>query len=318
MRRMTVPILRACRVSTALAVAFALAPAAAGGEADGPRVALVVLPEGAGTLTTQVVGSQAPPAVCEVGVPVTEASLPDACSARHPEGTRVTVTAVPDPAVPGSSFDRWSDYRCPDEPSCTVTLTEDRSLVGLFDTVYLKVRAGTFGPITLSPPGTVCTFMPDALTGENEPCLGAYERGSDVTLERDPDAATALSEWSGACSGAATTCELELSANAYVRAGTAKSVATPSPYTTFTLRRRGSGGTIVASKGQPRSCKSKSCDLSGLRGGDDVRLVAKSTTHWKFVRWENNSHNATRPVTVGNLTAAEAVFAKKKPKKKKK
>ena len=53
-----------------------------------------------------------------VPIPVIE-PLPDACLSRYPNGTLVTVTAVPVPAVPGARFDRWSDYRCADEePVC--------------------------------------------------------------------------------------------------------------------------------------------------------------------------------------------------------
>ena len=65
------------------------------------------------------------------------------------------------------------------------TMTESRSLTAFFSPVFLKIKPGTFGPVTLTPPGDVCTFMPDAVTGDAEPCLRAYPRGSDVTLKRD-------------------------------------------------------------------------------------------------------------------------------------
>jgi hypothetical protein len=40
----------------------------------------------------------------------------------------------------------------------------------------------------------------------------------------------------------------------------------------------------------------------------DVKLLAKSTAKWKFVKWNNRSRNRRRTVTVGNVTAAQAIF----------
>lgn len=289
------------------------ATAAANAPAPEAEPGVLVIPEGAGVVILQDADGDEPAAVCDVGVPVTESKIPDACISR---AKRVVMTAVPDGGVPGARFDRWSDYRCPPTPQCTVTLTENRALSALFSPVFLRVKAGSFGPVTLTPPGNVCTFMPDAVTGAEEPCMLPYARGTEVTLERDPAAATESDdEWSGDCRGDAPTCTLELLADAFVRAGTEKATLFDSPpLSTFTLRRRGSGGSISADKGQPRSCKKRSCPLSGVRDGDEVRLLAQSSKNWRFVRWENASKNRKRFVTVGNLTAAEAIFQKKKKK----
>lgn len=312
---------RRSRLSLALPVALcaliASAAFAVTAAADAPKPGVLVIPEGAGVVILEDADGDDPATLCDVGVPVTESKIPDGCVSR---AKRVVMTAVPDATVPGARFDRWSDYRCPPTPQCTVTLTENRALSALFSPVFLRVKAGSFGPVTLTPPGNVCTFMPDAVTGAEEPCMFPYARGSEVTLERDPAAAIrADDEWSGDCGGDAPTCTLELLADTFVRAGTPKArIFESPPLSTFTLRRRGSGGSIRADKGQPRNCKKKSCPLSGVRDGDEVRLLAQSSTNWRFVRWENTSKNRKRFVTVGNLTAAEAIFQKKPRKKKKK
>ena len=64
-------------------------------------------------------------ALCTVVLPLFDA-LPNVCAPRYPNFSSVTVTAVPDPSVPGARFVRWSDYHCPQTPTCSLSLRGDR------------------------------------------------------------------------------------------------------------------------------------------------------------------------------------------------
>lgn len=281
-----------------------------------PEAELVALPEGAGTLSIDPVEAGRSDATCVVDVPVF-APLPTPCTPRYPNGTRVTVTAVADPSVPGAHFVSWSDFRCGQRPSCTVTMNGDRNLSAFFTPVYLSVWAGSFGDVTVTPPGTKCT-LPDAEPGDIL-CQPTYPLDSYVTVERDPAAAqNPTDEWTGSCTGAGTTCRFQMRKNELVRAGTARDFDIPTPaglpVTLIYGGPRGGKISLTPKTGNPRratTCRA-TCTRQYSRN-QRVVLRATGSRRVKFVRWADVRYPfGTRSMVIGNRSAVKAVFARRR------
>lgn len=283
-----------------------------------PEAQLSAIPEGAGSLTIDPVETGRPAAACTVEIPVFE-PLPLECTPRYTNGTTVTVRAVPDPAVPGARLVRWSDYHCGRSPSCTRRMRGDRDLSAFFSPVYLTVVSGSFGAVTLPPPGGVCTFEPDPVTGFEEPCQVPYPLGSVVTLSRDSAAAqNPTDEWTGSCTGAGVTCTLRMRKNEFVRAGTDPTVDIPTRVglglrVVYRGRRGGKIALVRLTGSGPRRhvCR-RSCRHAGYERGDTVMIRAKGTRRAGFARWGDiRSRSSKRAVQIGLTSEVEAVFRRR-------
>lgn len=280
-----------------------------------PEAQLFATPEGAGTLTITPVESGRTALPCTVEVPQFR-RLPDVCSPRYRRGTAVTVTAVPNPAVPGARFVGWSDYRCRTGASCRLTLRSDHYLSAFFTPAYLTLEAGSFGPVMMSPPGGLCTFEFDPATSGSS-CQVLYPLQTSVTLRRDPAAAQdPTHEWTGSCRGKAATCVVTMRRNELVRAGTERTFDIPVRVReTIRLELSGKGRiSLVPQTGQGRrtSCTS-TCVRAGYQRGDQVLLTATGTARTRFVRWADGvkSRTRTRPVLIGVNNPVRATFARK-------
>ena len=113
------------------------------------------------------------------------------CSANYASGTSVTLTAA---AAAGSTFAGWSGA-CSGTGSCTVSMTEARSVTATFNTVSYALsvsRSGTgSGTVSSSPAGISC----------GSDCSESYASGTSVTLTAAAVAGSTFAGWSGACSG---------------------------------------------------------------------------------------------------------------------
>lgn len=281
-----------------------------------PEAELVAVPEGAGTLTIDPVEAGRSDATCAVEVPIFD-PLPTPCTPRYPNGTHVTVTALADPTVPGAHFVRWSDFRCGRGPSCSVTMNGDRNLSAFFTPVYLSVWGGSFGPVTLSPPGTTCT-LPSDPEPSDPPCQLAYPLDSNVKLQRDPAAAqVATDAWTGSCIGAGRTCTVNMRKDEFVRAGTAPDFDIPTPAgLPVTLIYGGPKGgkiSLTPKTGSPRrgtTCK-RTCTRQYSRN-QRIVLHATGSRRVRFVRWADVGYPfATRTMIIGNRSAVKAVFVRR-------
>lgn len=252
--------------------------------------------------------------------PAEEATAPcsagrsEGCSPRYPTGTRVTATAVPDATVPGARFVRWSDYRCrPDRRTCTLTMGGEQYLNAIFEPVFLTVHGGTFGPVSVSPPGVVCAFAPDPVTGAQTPCRIPYELGDLATIARDP----ALEQppermWTHACGGRDITCRVRMRKDEQVVAGgvplgqiqTGQSMR-------FGYKGPRGGRIIVRAGGEPKIC-SRTCTLGGFARDSRIKISAAGSRRVKFVGWSDRVRRSTRAIYVGDPTAVQAKFKKKK------
>jgi hypothetical protein len=287
-----------------------------------PQAELSAVPEGAGRLTIDPPEAGRVAADCMVEVPVF-APLPAACAPRYPNGTRVTVNAIADETVPGAEFVRWSDYRCPRTPSCTLTMRDATSLSAFFTPVYLNVWSGSFGDVTLTPPGARCTLPAGADPAPGDPpCQFAYELGSKVTLERDPAAGlNATDQWTGSCVGSGERCTLTMSKNELVRAGTDPTFDIPTPLgpplKLFYSGPKGGTITVRSTSGTRRTvvCRNpKGCTTTAFTRYQRVKVRATAAGRTKFVRWADAPGfpaRSPRRVTIGNRTAVKASFARR-------
>ncbi|MCB1055056.1 MAG: Ig-like domain-containing protein [Acidobacteria bacterium] len=114
------------------------------------------------------------------------------CSESFLYDTTVTLTATPQT---GSTLIGWSEPACPGTGPCVVTIDAARAVsaeFGLqqFSLTVTKSGDGSCG-ITSDPAGIDC----------GTDCAGDFFFGRSVTLTATPDPDSALTAWSGACTG---------------------------------------------------------------------------------------------------------------------
>jgi Divergent InlB B-repeat domain len=138
------------------------------------------------------------------------------CSADFAADTVLTLTAT---AGNGQNFTGWSGACTGSASSCTVTMSQARTVGATFVPIVgtdfaLNVSVSGNGSVVSSPAGINCGSV----------CSANYPAGTTVTLTATPAAGQVFSSWSGACSGALPTCVLQLT---QVRAAQAVFTAAP-------------------------------------------------------------------------------------------
>jgi hypothetical protein len=139
------------------------------------------------------------------------------CGADYVNGATVTLLAI---AAPGSSFIGWTGACSGTSATCTVSLSVARSVMANFALLPNHLSVTTSGTGT----GSV-TSTPDALDC-GATCDADFAGGATVTLTALAAPGSSFTGWTGACSGAATTCTLSLDA---ARSVTAIFTADPLP-----------------------------------------------------------------------------------------
>lgn len=119
----------------------------------------------------------------------------------YPPGTVVTLTAAPDG---GNFFTHWSGDLTGNLNPTTITMDAPKSVTAHFAPIVsgLRLNVSSIGS------GSV-TRDPDQVS---------YESGTQVTLTAVPASGGSFVEWSGDCSGSATTCELTMDSDKSVTA----------------------------------------------------------------------------------------------------
>jgi hypothetical protein len=121
-------------------------------------------------------------------------TCPSDCSQLYENGTWVTLTATPDAS---SVFTGWSEAGCGGTGTCTVTMSQARSVTATFNlaTRALNVNNPGGGVVTSAPVGISCP----------SDCSQTYDHGTVVTLTATPTATGAsFMSWSGPCAGSPT------------------------------------------------------------------------------------------------------------------
>ena len=126
------------------------------------------------------------------------------CSAAFDFGTSVKITANP---AAGSDFTGWGLGACESSgtsPTCTVTMSQDRSIEGKFvlenRTLTVNKSGNGSGTVTSTPAGIDC----------GSTCGADYDYGTSVTLTASAAANSDFGGWSGACSDTSTTCTVTM------------------------------------------------------------------------------------------------------------
>jgi hypothetical protein len=126
------------------------------------------------------------------------------CSVQELAGTQVTLTA----SAPGSGvFGGWSGACTNPDPTCSLVVNTDLNVTATFNPVFtLSIGRGGNGSIVAAQAGSFGTFI-------NCPgsCSAKYPAGAAVTLAATPQPGHTFVNWTGACSGTATSCTLVIS-----------------------------------------------------------------------------------------------------------
>ena len=126
------------------------------------------------------------------------------CSKSYIYGTSVTLTVT---AATGSSFTGWSGAGCTGTGTCTVSMTQPRTVTATFSlpthTLAVTVTGSSGGSVTSSPPG---------ISGCTGTCAASFTSGTVVTLTANPGTGGTFRQWRGVCTGTASTCQVTMNA----------------------------------------------------------------------------------------------------------
>lgn len=201
-------------------------------------------------------------------------------SGSYTSGSSVTVIAT---AGRNQVFNSWTGDCSGTTPSCTLTMNGDRTARAIFmPSAY---------DLTVSATGE----------GIVAPASGTYTPGAVVQLAAQPSTGWQFSNWTGACSGTATTCSVTMSSDKSVNAVFTR--ITPASNTTlakYALDVKVTGsGVVQVSPSQP---------VGGYSDGTVVQLTASPRTGWSLSAWGGACTGADLFCSI-TMNAAKSVTA---------
>ncbi|MEK6276238.1 MAG: hypothetical protein AABM30_13040, partial [Actinomycetota bacterium] len=201
----------------------------------------------------------------------------------------VTLSAT---AAAGSRFAGWSGEGCSGTGTCTVTMSQARTVAAGFVALHALTVTKTG-----SGNGTVSSDVGAISCGVT--CSDDYDEGTSVTLTAVASAGSRFAGWSGACSGTGT-CSVTMS---QARNVTATFVAVH----TLTVTKAGSGGGTVTSDVGAINCGATCSDE--YDEGTSVTLTAAASSGSRFAGWSGAcSGTGTCSVTMSQARNATATF----------
>jgi peptidoglycan/xylan/chitin deacetylase (PgdA/CDA1 family) len=211
------------------------------------------------------------------------------CQASFVNGATVTLTAV---AAADSTFGGWSGACSGMSATCTVTLASARSVTASFTAkaIVTVTTTGTgSGRVGSSPLGIDCGAT----------CQAAYATGTTLTLTAVAAPGASFTGWSGACSGSAVTCTLDMTAD---RSASAMFTADAA----LTVGTTGTGGGSVASSSGGIDCGA-ACQAS-YTSGTTVTLTAVAAPGSTFMGWSGDCTGSAAACTL-DMTADRTATA---------
>ena len=290
-----------------LALAAALASDAGGGPSA--LVELQVAPRGLGSVSATPPGRDSDGQVDTE--PCTNNNGQHLCRWFFDAGTKVKLTASPDPAPAKSRFLGWSTLDCPGTGACTVTLdTQLTTVVARFSPVALGVLFSEDSTATVStvPAGEPCQWEP-------------HDPGPDVCVEFAPGTSVRVTlkssepfdHWNPGCEPrSSTTCTVVVQDEpTWIGANFKGDDPVQLPTTIkvrFRLKKEGSGGGRVTASGL--DCGG-SCAAT-FDYGDSLALKATPDSGSVFDGWNGvcDRTQTTCTFPVGPITSIRARFAR--------
>jgi hypothetical protein len=215
------------------------------------------------------------------------------CAGNYASGTLVTLTATPSAAW---TFDGWSGEGCSGTGTCTVTMSQARSVTATFSeqTFPLSVTVTGNGMVTANA-GTISCGNGDTF------CADVYSSGMLVTLTATPASGQSLVSWSGACSGNASTCVVTMDQARDVTATFSGTASYP-----LEVGTGGSGTGTVTSNVGGINCGA-TCSAT-YADGTTVTLTATASGTSNFNGWSGDC-SGTSTTCVVTMTQARSVTA---------
>jgi hypothetical protein len=220
------------------------------------------------------------------------------CNQNVDYNTMVTLTAAPN--TPSSTFGGWSGACTNATGTCTVTMTQARSVTATFNvaTYVLDVtRAGTGGgSVASNPAGITCPSVA---------CMASFNYNQSVVLTATADGLSTFSGWSGSgCSGTGT-CTVSMTQ--------ARSVTATFTKKTFTLRITKTGDGIGTVSGNGLSCGTTCTVTLAINTPVTLTMTAGSadSNQSTFQGWSGAGCSGTGTCTF-TITANTTVNAKLK------
>ncbi|MEQ8571018.1 MAG: hypothetical protein RMA76_39165 [Deltaproteobacteria bacterium] len=124
------------------------------------------------------------------------------CEASYEVGTRVTLTATPGPAT---TFVGWSDSDvCSGRQPCTLPLQRSQSVTATFEGITHALTVSRSGP------GRGAVVSANGAIDCGAACTADFAAGATIELTATPNRHYRFVRWTGACAGAAPTCEITM------------------------------------------------------------------------------------------------------------
>lgn len=212
------------------------------------------------------------------------------CSFAYPAGTNVILTASPS----GGAFVGWSGACTGTSTTCSVTVSATTIVNAQF------AGAATFGlNVLVSGAGTV-TSVPSGISC-GATCSAQFSANTSVTLTASATGGSVFAGWSGACSGASTTCMVTMSQALSVGA----SFVTSAQYTLTVV---GASGGIVTTAQGGINCGT-TC-VAGYAAGTMVNVLAYPNPGFQFTGWSGACTGTnTCDLTMNANQTVQATFA---------
>jgi hypothetical protein len=211
-----------------------------------------------------------------------------ACAASYPDGTDITIKAVPDSH---STFAGWSGGGCSGTGNCVINdISSNTTVTGTFT---LAQRT-----LTINKAGTGNgSFECDTGSGFGA-CAASYPDGTDVTIKAVPNAGSTFAGWSGGgCSGTGNCVINDIAANTTVT-GTFNL-----NQSTLTINKAGTGnGTFECDTGSGfGACQ------SAYANGTTITIKALPDSNSTFAGWSGGGCSGTGNCVISSISSNTTV-----------
>lgn len=196
------------------------------------------------------------------------------CTETFNEGTTATFTAATDT---DSTFNSWTGCSVVNGNQCTVTMTEDKSVVAMFTLnqhILTATKTGS-GAGTLTASGLSCN---------GTTCSGTYNYGDTVNIAAAADSGSVFNEWTGCDSVTDTVCTILITGDRSV-------TASFSVQYTLALTFEGTGDGRIMSAPSGINCE-PTCSNTFVVG-TNIRLTVRPYAGSAFAYWSGGCSGTT-------------------------